>query len=78
MLKEIREYILDNKFKINIYEDKVNIVNYKDIDHFDDKIIIVKYEKGILVVKGENLIITKLLEDELLIDGKIRNIEFKW
>ena len=77
MIKEIREYILDNKFKINIYEDKVNIVNYKDIDHFDDKIIIVKYEKGVLIVKGENLIITKLLEDELLIDGIIRNIEFK-
>lgn len=78
MLKDLRNYILENKFKINIYENNINIINYKEIDHFDDKIIIVRYEKGIITVKGEDLIITKLLEDEILINGKTRNIEFKW
>ena len=77
MLKDLRNYILENKFRINIYENNIDIINYKEIDHFDDKIIIVRYEKGINIVKGEELIITKLLEDELLINGKIRNIEFK-
>ena len=77
MLKELKNYILENKFKINIYENNINIINYEEIDHFDDKIIIIRYEKGIVTVKGENLIITKLLEEELLINGKIRNIEFK-
>lgn len=77
MLKDLRNYILENKFKINIYENNINIINYKEIDHFDDKIIIVRYEKGIITVKGEDLIITKLLEDEILINGKTRNIEFK-
>ena len=78
MLKDLRNYILENKFKINIYDNNIDIINYIEIEHFDDKIIIVKYEKGIVTVKGENLIITKLLEDELLINGQIRNIEFKW
>ena len=77
MLKDLRNYILENKFKINIYDNNIDIINYIEIEHFDDKIIIVKYEKGIVTVKGDNLIITKLLEDELLINGKIRNIEFK-
>ena len=77
MLKDLRNYILENKFKINIYDNNVDIINYIEIEHFDDKIIIVKYEKGIVTVKGDNLIITKLLEDELLINGQIRNIEFK-
>ena len=76
MLKDLRNYILENKFRINIYENNIDIINYKEIDHFDDKIIIIRYEKGVITVKGENLIITKLLEDELLINGKIRNIEF--
>ena len=78
MLKDLRNYILENKFKINIYDNNIDIINYIEIEHFDDKIIIVKYEKGIVTVKGDNLIITKLLEDELLINGQIRNIEFKW
>ena len=77
MLKDLRNYILENKFRINIYENNIDIINYNEIDHFDDKIIIIKYEKGIITVKGENLIITRLLEDELLINGKIRNLEFK-
>ncbi|MBR2708108.1 MAG: YabP/YqfC family sporulation protein [Bacilli bacterium] len=77
MLKDLRNYILENKFKINIYDNNIDIINYIEIEHFDDKIIIVKYEKGIVTVKGDNLIITKLLEDELLINGQIRNIEFK-
>lgn len=77
MLKDLRNYILENKFKINIYDNNLNISNYIEIDHFDDEIIIVRYEKGIIKVKGENLIITKLLENELLINGIIRNIEFK-
>ena len=77
MLKDLRNYILENKFKINIYDNNIDIINYIEIEHFDDKIIIVKYEKGIVTVKGENLIITKLLEDELLINGQIRDIEFK-
>lgn len=77
MLKDLRNYILENKFKINIYDNNLNITNYIEIDHFDDEIIIVRYEKGIIKVKGENLIITKLLENELLINGIIRNIEFK-
>lgn len=77
MLKALKNYIIDNKFKINIYENNIDIANYKEIDHFDDKIIIIRYENGMVTVKGEKLIITKLLEDEILINGKIRNIEFK-
>lgn len=77
MLKDLRNYILENKFEINIYENNIDIVNYKEIDHFDDNIIIIRFEKGIITVKGNNLIITKLLEDEILINGEIRNIEFR-
>lgn len=77
MLKNLKNYILENKFRINIYENNIDIINYNEIDHFDDKIIIIRYEKGIITVKGENLIITRLLEDELLINGEIRNLEFK-
>lgn len=77
MLKNLRSYILENKFRVYIYENNIDIINYKEIEHFDDKIIIVRYEKGIMTVKGENIIITKLLDDEILINGIIRNIEFK-
>ena len=76
MLKDLRTYILENEFKINILTGKVNIVNYTEIDHFDDTKVIIRYDKGIVKIKGENLTISKLLNDELLILGKIKVVEF--
>lgn len=77
MLKDLRTYILENEFKINILTGKVDIVNYIEIDHFDDTKVIVRYDKGIVKIKGENLTISKLLNDELLILGKIKVVEFE-
>lgn len=78
MLKDLRTYILENEFKINILIGKVDIVNYLEIDHFDDTKVIVRFDKGIVKIKGENLTISKLLNDELLILGKIKIVEFEW
>lgn len=77
MLNHLRTYILENEFKINILIGKIDIVNYIEIDHFDDTKVMVRYEKGLVVIQGENLTISKLLNDELLILGKIKTIEFK-
>lgn len=78
MLNHLRTYILENEFKITILMGRIDIVNYLEIDHFDDTKIIVRFEKGIVIIKGENLTISKLLNDELLILGKIKAVEFNW
>ena len=77
MLNQLRSYILENEFKITILTKKVEIENYLEIDHFDDTKVIIRYEKGIVKIKGENLTISKLLNDELLILGKIKVVEFE-
>ena len=77
MLKDLRTYSLENEFKINILIGKIDIVNYIEIDHFDDTKVMVRYEKGLVIIKGENLTISKLLNDELLILGKIKSLEFE-
>ncbi len=77
MLDGIKDYIFDSTFKITILKGQIDIINYKDIDHFDDNKIIIRYDNETLVIKGEELIITKLLDDEILINGKIKLVEFK-
>lgn len=78
MLNHLRNYILENEFKITIFTNKIDIVNYLEIDHFDDVKIIVRFTNGLVIIKGEDLTISKLLNDELLILGHIKNIEFQW
>ena len=77
MLNHLRTYILENEFKITILMGRIDIVNYLEIDHFDDVKIIVRFTNGLVIIKGEDLTISKLLNDELLILGHIKNIEFQ-
>ena len=74
---QIKNYILENQFKIIYEDDKVDIVNYQNMGHFDDNKVIVYYDKGIIEIKGKNLIIKKLIKDEVLIKGSIEKIEFR-
>ena len=74
----LRNYILENEFKIIYVSNKLDIVNYSDISHFDNNKIILNYNEGSVLISGKNLVVSKLLKDELLIEGSIDKLEFRW
>ena len=73
----IRSYILENDLKITIINNKINIVNYKDIGHFDSNKIIVKTSSKDIIVKGSDLVVSKLMSSEILITGDFKELEFR-
>ena len=73
----IRSYINEDDVKIMIINNKLNITNYVDIGHFDSNKIIIKLKDKDIVVKGEELVVSKLLDNEMLITGILKNIEFR-
>ncbi len=75
LFDRIDNYISEYKYKIIICNNSVNIVNYTKIIEFTDNVIKVESKEGITTVKGCNLVITKMLSDEILITGKINSIE---
>lgn len=77
LLENFRSYLLEDNLKINVYEKRVNIINYISINHFDDNLVIVKYNNGFIDIKGDGLVVTKLLNNELLIEGSIKSVELK-
>lgn len=77
LFKDFRSYVLEEEFKINYFNNKLDVVNYVDISHFDSSKIIISKKDGSLIVSGSNLVISKLLTDELLIEGSIEKIEFR-
>lgn len=76
MFKDLRNIIYDQKFKITILENKVDINNYQEILVFEENQILVTANNCVINIKGQNLTISRLLEHELLIEGKIKTIEF--
>ena len=65
----LRSYILEDEFKVTILINKINIVNFKEMGHFDNN--------HNLIIKGRNLVVSKLKRCEVLIEGVIDALEFR-
>ncbi len=77
MRKLIREFIDSEEFQLTLLKDRVNIVNYQSLLQIDSKEMILKSEFSKIMIRGENLVLNKLLDDEVLITGDIHFIEVK-
>lgn len=77
-VNNIRNYILEDEFKLIFRGNTINIVNYDSIIDVGDKSIKIRYYDGILEVVGRGLKINKLLNDEILITGDIHSIKIRW
>lgn len=75
MIKEIINYIKDDKFKIIYVNNSVDVINYDRILEVTCKMVTLEKEKKIILIKGEELKLDKLLDNEILIRGLIKKIE---
>lgn len=67
----IQNLVLENR-------EKLTLSGVLDVLSFDDQIVIVETELGLLNIKGENLHINKLSIDtsEVIIEGEIDNLSY--
>jgi len=74
--KNIVEGIVQNLILEN--REKLNISGAKDVLSFDDQVVIVETDLGLLTVKGEDLRISKLNLDssEVIVEGEIYNLSY--
>ena len=77
MLKNVRNYIKDNNYKITLKNNIIDIENYSSIGNITEKEIIIFINDIKVIIKGTKLIITKLLNNEVLIKGIYNNIIFE-
>jgi sporulation protein YqfC len=77
IVKRARNYLLDEMFNMRVLKNKIDICNYESIGYLDNDLIIINYDSGEIKIKGENLVVSKLLGDEILISGNIKNIEMR-
>lgn len=77
LFNRIKDYVMDKECKITITTDYIHVLNYKKIITFDDNNIILDVDNRILTIKGNDVVINKLLDNEMLIKGDIKNIEIR-
>ena len=67
----LQNLILENR-------EKLRVTGVNDVLSFDDQVVIIETELGLLTVKGENLKINKLNIDtsEVIVEGRIDNLSY--
>ena len=76
MIKKLVNYIKDDNFQFKYVDGNINIVNYLEIKTLSDNLIsLIDRNNHLLIIKGEKLILKRMVSDEVLIKGKIKSIE---
>lgn len=71
LVDRLEDYLYDNEYKIIVKKNQVDIVNYDEIIDFSLNRISIKYRNKIFVIEGTNMVISKMLDNEILITGNI-------
>lgn len=67
-------FLYDKEYFISIYNNYIYVFNYKELISLTSQIIILKLDKFKLEIKGKELFVTKLMPNEILIRGIIKNV----
>lgn len=67
----VQNIVLENR-------NKLNVSGIKDVISFDDELVIIETELGLLTIKGNNLKINKLSIDtgDVSVEGEIANLDY--
>lgn len=75
MINNLKKYIYDKDFKLIMTNNSLNIINYISITTLTDDYIEIKTNENLISITGNNLVLNKLLNQEILIIGNIKKIE---
>ena len=76
LIRMIDGYVNDRKFSMIYKDNKLDIINYSEIIDFSSSLISIKYQDIIYHIEGTDLVISKMIDNEILITGDISNIRF--
>ena len=74
LINKLDRYLENKNYEIILKDSSVNIINFSEIIDFSMNKISVRCDNKIINVEGKNLIISKMLDDELLVTGNISNL----
>lgn len=75
MLKRVYEYVRDDEFRFTVYNDRIHILNYEKINTLNSDYILIESSDRKISIKGNNLVLNRLLDKEVLIVGSVKTIE---
>ena len=74
---KLDRYLIDKNYKITYFKDYINIDNYIEIIDFSSSSVKIRHNSSITEIIGNNLVVNKMVDCELLITGEVYEIKLK-
>lgn len=75
MKESINRYFNDLDFRYTVYSNMLHIINYTKVLSLEEKRISILVNNKRIVFKGDNFILKKMLDNEVLIRGVVLGVE---
>ena len=75
MLSRVKDYILDQEFRLTLLEGRFLVINFIKILSLEDDRVSFSVAFGRVVVKGEEFTLQRLLDNEVLVGGVVEGVE---
>ena len=75
MLSRVKDYILDQEFRITIFSNRILAINFIKILSLEEDRVSFSTSYGKVVIKGQKFTLNRLLETEVLIGGFVEHVE---
>ena len=75
MLDKVREFIIDDEFELVLKENNIFIKNYLKLGTLEEHTISFYTKNKIVIIRGRQLSIKKILEKDAFITGDISIVE---
>lgn len=76
LYKTMKNFLMDFDYYIDIYEEKIHVFNYIDIEKLTSTEIILTMPSFTLTLKGVSFVVKRLEKREILIEGTLEDVRF--
>lgn len=76
IINNLKSYLYDQNYVINFYNNQIYIFNYEELIKLTDTLIKIKFNDFFVDVIGNNFMVYKMTNKELLVKGIIDNVRF--
>lgn len=73
LINNIKNFLYDKDYFISVFDSNIHLYGYEKITKFNESELEFKFKDFYLNIKGEKFLIRKMLSNEILISGIVKN-----
>ncbi len=77
-IEKMKNFIMDNEFRVTFFENRIHVINYQELLSLSDEKIRLQAPHLKMTFIGKNLVLSKLLEDEIMVHGHLLKVEMEY